>query len=35
MASGVEPPRRAMKSVDDDKLKNCLSKELTGGVTPC
>lgn len=35
MARGVEPPRRAMKSVDSDKLKNCLSKGLTGSVTPC
>lgn len=35
MASGGELPGRAMKSVDGDKLKNCLSKGLTGSVTLC
>ena len=35
MASGVDLPRRAMKSVDGDILENCLSKGLTGSFTPC
>lgn len=35
MASAIDLPRRAMKSVDSDKFKNCLSKGLTGSFTPC
>lgn len=35
MASAVDLPRRAMKSVDGDKLENCLSKGLTSSFTPC
>lgn len=35
MASAIDLPRRAMKSVDSDKFKNCLSKGLTGSFAPC